>query len=175
MKSIRVISMSYCAIDAQHTTPWEDIWLIFKDRRKTRRYGPCIISYTHLENDLAHNKEMRDEHLAKIQTEESELVEFCDIKFEVHHQSMIDSYSWTIQTYESAKAELEAGADYVILDDQDLKNGCPNIITKASDLNRQVIEDALEWFLRQNRYLKPKSILHFKWKRPSLFIMARSH
>jgi len=57
-KTIKIKSHSHCAIYADYKTPWEDVWLELKVRRKKIYLAPCILSLSSLKSDIEIEKEI---------------------------------------------------------------------------------------------------------------------
>lgn len=124
-KTIRMICFGPVAVDPRNGSPWEDVWLRYKVRRKLVREGPCFVSRTALESDIWIEEEMLKDGFKR---EELQLDELVNIK-----------------------NNFDAGLDYFC---DDWNNGIPNIYINKETICRKDIEDATAWYLREKGVLK---------------------
>jgi len=143
-KTIRCFCYGPITLHPKNESPWEDVWIQYKVRRKTVKEGPCFLSREALKGDIRFEKMLVEKHpnLAK--------------HYNVNELILIDSL-------------FDTGIEYFVDDSAD---GIPNIYINKPSITKDIVEEALTWYLRQKGVLK--SVPRFQWKKPDIIVMPVS-
>lgn len=120
-KTIRVSCYGVVNMDS----PWEDVWISFKKKRKKVYYAPTIIGRNDLEFCLKFEKELLSEN-------------------PIFEKS-------TLNEYEGILSEFEKGVRFSATK---IDTPFPDIYINKDMINKEYIEKAISWFLIKTGELK---------------------
>lgn len=149
-KHVRCISYSPISVYREAQTPWDDVWVRWRDRPgRVRKYGPTLIS--------------RADVLGEV-----EKYEFLISHYAERGQTEMEQFSR--EELPKARALLaRLDAEGYIIDDERPSEGTPNLYTSAEWLTRTTAEDLLAvWLFDAHGIRHPK----FEWDHPEFFIHA---
>ena len=115
-----------------HKIPWSDTWVKFFIGRKRISFGPTILGLLAIQDDIEAHARWRKAGYEWASIEMDPVLPIGDWKF---------CFIYT------------DGPDHL---------GCPNIAVNSEMLDKQLIEEAIEWFIRQRYTFNTK--FNFKWK-----------
>ena len=121
---------------ADWSEPWTDIWLAWKDRRRPRRASPCVMSKSHLEQEI----DICNRIIAGNSDEETRQYFRDDLK-----------------QYQDIKSRLTEGE--VLFTDA----GLTEIWVGVETLDRKSIEKAVRLYFSKFVSNRP---IRIKWKKP---------
>jgi hypothetical protein len=124
---------------SKYETAWSDTWVTFKKGKKTVKLGPTIVSVVDHNRDEVFNQQFHDEH--------------PEYETERRKPAMLPESGWDFccPFFDEGKW-LPHEKDGAI----------PTIVVRASGLNKERIESAVEWFLRAHHGVTAP--INFRWK-----------
>lgn len=146
-KTIRVINYSPMAfVGSNYECFWDDVWIKYHvGKGKVVSEGPCIISRTDLLNGIKTGKELR-----------SKYVDYND--------------NWFLNELERIEDGFDDGNMFDVLIRPEWPNGIPDIFVNSEHISREVVEEAIEWYLRRKGVLKSEP--RFVWSKPNIFLFS---
>jgi len=151
-KTIRIRTLSPHAVYRDYRSPWDDVWIDFKMRRRRVHFGPCIESSGNL--------------MVAIDCAERSLEVMRELD---HRASSIAEQEEYVDELRAIARHFADGGEFFVHDVHE--PGCPDIYVRGEYLTRERIERALELFLRERGYLK--GTVRFNWVRPSILACAQ--
>lgn len=146
-KTIRMFCHGPAALGPEYRSPWEDVWLQYKVRRRVVKEGPCFMGLAALYSDIWIEREM----LKK--TGEMSKRKGC-ADWQEHHEKRLNEYL-------EIKRHLETEPFYC----DNWERSVNNIyIAGKSEIGRRDIEEATAWYLRKKGVLKSEP--RFRWNKP---------
>ncbi len=146
-KTVRIKGMTPHAVYRDYRSPWDDVWIDFKNRRRKVHFGPCIESSGNLRFAIESAERILD-YLIREDCSIESVTEQCEYLAEL----------------EAIAQHFASGGEIFVHDVHE--PGCPDIYIRGEYLTRGRIERALELFLRRRGYLK--GAVRFSWVRPSI-------
>jgi len=175
-KQVLIVSNSIHALRNNFESMWEDVWLVFKDRRKPVHLGPTMHAKSMVEYEVRSAVDSVEELEQKLVAGETKTKTsiVTDPKpediFEIDNAEMLEHYRRELTFWQGIEKRLMAGNAFAFGESHEA--GCPDIFVNAEFLTRANIEAGIEFYLRAKGYLKPGSAPKFHWQRPK--ILCRS-
>lgn len=170
LKRILIQSHSLHAIERNFENLWDDIWLRFKQRRRTIRLAPCVLASAMIDWEIEHCLEALKEHEEKALIANEEVEDLFGTEIPVNHLELAEFYRQELAKWRSLKNGFNGGAEIII--DRGEDKDALEIFLRADTLTRRRIEVGLERFLRDAGYVKPGSRLKFTWQKPGIIIRS---
>lgn len=141
-KTIKMVCYGPIAFNSKYNSPWEDVWINYKIKRKVIQEGPCFICG--VDSEIEREEWMIEKYPEHAEYRGSRLKELYKIK-----------------------ERFLAGEEFVIL--EPVRKGMPNIYINRDKMFRKDVEDATEWHLKRTGALKSKP--RFKWFKPDFLLI----
>jgi hypothetical protein len=133
-KNIKMICYGPIAFGPEYQSSWEDVWIrYFSGKRKVIQEGPCIIC----KEDLS-----------------------CEIEINERRLPVSDWKEEQLDELRKVEEEFNKGNKFVIVE---VAPGLPDIYVNSGYINRQLAEEAVEWYLKRKGVLKSKP--RFRWEK----------
>ena len=154
VKKKRILLKCYSplSIDPTAECGWDDVWLVFKNRRKTIYLGPCVHGLEDLKRDIEINEHIINEEKSVIKPDK-ELINEVQVDLDKNLDTL---------------KRLTTNESVVWFDYPD-NPGCSEIYINVPLIKQSDVEKAIHFYLTKKGYLKAGAVAKFIWQRPRIF------